>query len=224
MDIKICITSNKSFSQQTYPVLIPSLLNSGIHPSSIYFIEGGHYTRTIESKDGINYIKTNHNSVEYTSLIDIVEYSMEAEYWFMLHDTCRVGPGFATLMTNIPEEAEKVALKTFPSMSIGAYKYTYLKKHMDRLMAIKNTDYSREAIQKWKQWGIYQEDFMLWCEKTTHCHLYNEHLTLPTQFQVINEPPWYVSTITRQIEYYPQLDIYKSKANWFPKPWMEIDV
>jgi hypothetical protein len=224
MNIKICITSHHSFSNQTFPIIVPSLISSGIESKNIFFIEGGHTSRSIDITDNINYIKTNHNSIEYTGLIDIAEYSMESDYWIMLHDTCRVGKNFKSLIQNIPHGSDKVALKRWPSMSIGAYKYTYLKKQCDRLMNIKNTDYSREKIQYWKQWGIYNEDYMLWKEHTTDCALYNEHLELSDKFIVVDEQPWYYSKIKRRIEYYPQLDLYKNKANWQPKEWMEIDV
>ena len=131
---------------------------------------------------------------------------------------------FAALIQNIPPETEKVALKHWPSMSIGAYKYTYLKKHTDRLMSIKNTDHSRERVQYWKQWGIDNEDYMLWRENSTPCALYNSHLEHRQKFLVVEEAPWYDSKVVRRVEYYPQLDLYKNKANWHPKPWMEIDV
>lgn len=203
---------------------MPSLTASGVAASDIFFIEGGHTTRTVDTHNEVNYIKTDHNSIEYTSLIDIVEYSIEADYWIMLHDTCRVGKDFASLIKNIPSGCEKVALKHWPSMSIGAYKYTYLKKHYDRLMQIKNTDYSRERVQYWKQWGIHNEDYMLWREDSTECALYNTHLEPKEKFIIVNESPWYDSTVPRRVEYYPQLDLYKNKANWHPKQWMEIDV
>lgn len=223
MNIKFCITSNVKFSKHTYSVIVPSLINCGIEESNIYFIEGGHINRTIEIKDKINYIKTAHNSVEYTSLIDIVEHDMQSDYWFLLHDTCRAGKNFFSLVKNIPNDCEKIALKHWPSMSIGAYKYSYLKKFTNRLMEIKNTDYNRDRIQQWKQWGIQNEDYMLWRESSTPCHLYNPHLN-KVEFAICNEPPWYDSGTFRRIEYFAQLDLYKSKANWHPKPWMEIDV
>jgi len=223
-NIKICITSNISFSNQTFPLIIPSLLSSGIKGEDIFFFEGGNYERTINIKDGINYIKTNHNSVEYTSLIDIVEHNMEADFWVLLHDTCRVGNCFNSLIQNIPHNSQKVALKHWPSMSIGAYSYQYLKANEERLKIIKNTDYSRDAVQRWKQWGIENEDYMLWKETSVKCDLYNSHLEHPQKFIVCDEPQWYSSNITRRVEYYPQLDLYKSKSNWEPKPWMEIDI
>jgi hypothetical protein len=224
MDVKFCINSNVSFAKQTFPIITQSLINSGINPSDIFFIEGGNNVRSIEVIDNINYIKTAHNSFEYTSLIDIVEHSMVADYWVLIHDTCRVGEQFGKLVFNIPENCEKVALKDWPSMSIGAYKYSYLKNNEQRLMAIKNTDYSRDSIQQWKQWGVENEDYMLWKESSTRCDIYNQHLIPAEGFIIVNEPKWYDSNVIRRIEYYPQLDIYKNKSNWQQKCWMEIDI
>ena len=225
MKIKICITSNKNFSHNTLPILLPSLKDSGIENEDILIVEGGFDERTVDIVDGMTHIKTNQNSIEYTCLIEIVEHQIESDYWFMMHDTCRVGSKFKELMYNIPINADKVALKTWPSMTIGAYKYEYLLNHKKRLMDIKNTDYSREKLQYWKQWGIHNEDYMLWRENQTPCHVYNPHLEHKDKFVVCDEPQWYKDSKTiRRVEYYPQLDLYKNKANWEPKPWMEIDV
>lgn len=42
MKIKICVNSTKSYSEKTLPIIIPSLINSGIDPEDIFVFEGGH--------------------------------------------------------------------------------------------------------------------------------------------------------------------------------------
>jgi hypothetical protein len=224
MHIKFCISSNNNFSQQTFPVIIPSLLASGISPSDIYFIEGGHIYRSVSFTDGVNYIKTPNNSFDLTGLIDIVENSLQSDYWVLLHDTCRVGRDFYKLVKNIPHNCEKIALKRFPSMSIGAYKYSYLKKYEQKLLKAKNTNYDKDYLQQFKQWCIDNEDYMLWGEDNTACSIYNTHLHIPTNFVVVNESSWYKSNTQRRVEYYPQLDLYKSKSNWETKQRWEVDI
>lgn len=222
-DIKICVNSTESFSHKTIPILIPSLIESGVNPNNIYVFEGGNKKREVVHIDTHVLVKTNHNSMEYTGLIDIVDNEMKSDYWFNIHDTCRVGKRFWELVNNIPKDfPDKVALWRHPSMSIASYKYEYLLKHKNRLLEIKNQDYSRETLQKWKQWGIHAEDYMLYKLTDSPTVVYNPELNLPT-YDLRNEESWY-GGVSRIIEYYPQLDLYKSKSNWDAKPWMEIDV
>lgn len=222
--INICVNSTKTFSEKTIPIVIESLLQSGIESENIFVIEGGYDTRTVTQKDTYTHIKTNQNSLEYTGLIDIVEYEIESDYWFNIHDTCKVGENFKKLLYNMPEELpDKIALRSHPSMSIGSYKYSYLLKHKSRLLDIKNTDYSRESLQKWKQQGIWMEDYMLYKLDDSPTHRYNSDIS-DAEWNIIENENWYNSNIKRRIEYHPTLDLYKSKSNWDAKSWMEIDL
>ena len=120
--INICVNSTKTFSEKTIPIVVQSLLESGIDSENIFVIEGGYDKRTVLQKENYTHIFTNQNSLEYTGLIDIVEYELESDYWFNIHDTCRVGKNFKNLLYNMPENnPEKIALRRHPSMSIGSY-------------------------------------------------------------------------------------------------------
>lgn len=224
VQINICVNSTKSFSEKTIPVIVESLLECQIDSKNIFVIEGGHEQRTIEEKDTYTHIFTNHNSLEYTGLIDIVEYEMISDYWFNIHDTCKVGKNFKKLLYNIPNNLpEKIALRSHPSMSIGSYKYEYLIKHRQRLLDIKNTDYSRESLQHWKQKGIGMEDYMLYKLQDVNTFRYNPEIS-DSGWNIIDGEDWYQTNIKRRIEYHPTLDLYKSKSNWEVKSWMEIDL
>ena len=224
VQINICVNSTKSFSEKTIPVIVDSLLECQIDSKNIFVIEGGHEQRTIEEKDTYTHIFTNHNSLEYTGLIDIVEYEMVSDYWFNIHDTCKVGKNFKKLLYNIPNNLpEKIALRSHPSMSIGSYKYEYLTKHRQRLLDIKNTDYSRESLQHWKQKGIGMEDYMLYKLQDVDTFRYNPEIS-DSGWNIIDGEDWYQTNIKRRIEYHPTLDLYKSKSNWEVKSWMEIDL
>lgn len=224
VQINICVNSTKSFSEKTIPVIVQSLLESDIDAKNIFVIEGGYEERYVEEKDTHTHIFTNHNSLEYTGLIDIVEYEMISDYWFNVHDTCKVGKDFKKLLHNIPDDfPNKLALRSHPSMSIGSYKYEYLLKHKQRLLDIKNTDYSRESLQRWKQKGIEMEDYMLYKLQDSSTIVYNPHIT-SDGWNIVEGQDWYKTNIKRRIEYHPTLDLYKSKSNWEVKSWMEIDL
>jgi hypothetical protein len=224
LKINVCVNTTKSFSEKTIPIIVDSLLDSGIDSKNIFVIEGGYETREVNQRDSHTHIFTNHNSLEYTGLIDIVEYEMESDYWFNIHDTCKVGKNFKKLLYNIPEELpDKIALRSHPSMSIGSYKYSYLLKHKSRLLDIKNTDYSRESLQEWKQRGIGMEDYMLYKLEDSPTYGYNPEIS-DSGWNIIENEDWYKTNIKRRIEYHPTLDLYKSKSNWNVKSWMEIDL
>lgn len=224
VQINICVNSTKTFSEKTIPIIVKSLINAEINPKNIFVIEGGYDARVVKQRDTHTHIFTNHNSLEYTGLIDIVEYEMISDYWFNIHDTCKVGSKFKNLLYNIPQDLpNKIALRNHPSMSIGSYRYDYLIKHKQRLLDIKNTDYSRESLQHWKKLGIDMEDYMLYKLSDSPTLRYNPHIS-DSGWNIIQDEDWYNTNIKRRIEYHPSLDLYKSKSNWEVKSWMEIDL
>lgn len=224
LNINICINSTKSFSEKTIPIIVKSLLESDISPKNIFVIEGGYEERKVIQKENCTHILTNQNSLEYTGLIDIVEYELKSDYWFNIHDTCKVGNKFKELLYNIPETLpDKIALRSHPSMSIGSYRYEYLLKHKQRLLDIRNSNYSRESLQEWKQRGISMEDYMLYKLTDSPTLRYNPHIS-DEGWNIIENEDWYGTDIKRRIEYHPSLDLYKSKSNWEVKSWMEIDL
>ena len=208
--IKIAIATNKNFSQFSLPIILKSLIDCQINLDDIIVFHAGYDEREEKIIDGIKNIFLNHNSFEYSPLIDICENNLKSEYWFLIHDTCKVGPQFKELLYNIPEDKpEKLALKSRPAMSIGLYKYSYLKSVEQKIFTIKNTNYSHESMMKWKLWGVPNEDFILWMTEPNPkiCNKKDE-------WSVVDNENWYGTNTTRRTEYYPSLDIYKNKSNW----------
>jgi len=224
--IRFCISTCKKFAPHTIPVIIPSLLAAGIKQEEILIVNGGQTVRANTSYKGVPMLLTRQNSFEYTPLIEIVEHSMESQYWFLLHDTCIAGPLFKALAYEPPVEApEKVAMKQTPSMSIGLYRYDYLMAHKERLMAIKNLDSSPEALQQWKQWGVPNEDYMLWKPQDVPCHIYHPDKHGPDEWNYQGHADPYGTGMQRRIEYFPQLDLIKAKSNWQGvQPHLCIDI
>lgn len=224
--IRFCISTCKKFAPHTIPVIIPSLLAAGLKPEEILIVNGGQTVRAFTSYKGVPMLLTQQNSFEYTPLIEIVEHSMESPYWFLLHDTCIAGPTFRQLAYEPPVDApEKVAMKHTPSMSIGLYRHDYLMAHKERLMAIKNTDSSPEALQRWKQWGVPNEDYMLWKLQDVPCHIYHPDKHGPDEWNYQGHADPYGTGMQRRIEYFPQLELAKAKSNWQGvQPHLCIDI
>ena len=136
--IKIAIATNKNFYEKTLPIIISSLLESGIEKKDIHVFNSGFDDYKMEIINEITYHFLNHNSYEYGPLIEICEKRIKSEYWFLIHDTCKVGLNFKKLLYNIPNKnTMKIALKSKPSMSIGLYNYNYLLSIEEKLLSIK---------------------------------------------------------------------------------------
>ena len=224
--IRFCISTCKKFAPHTLPVIVPSLFAAGIKQGEILIVNGGQTVRADTSYKGVPMLLTQQNSFEYTPLIEIVEHSMESPYWFLLHDTCIAGPLFKALAYEPPVETpEKVAMKQTPSMSIGLYRHDYLMAHKERLMAIKNLDSSPEALQQWKQWGVPNEDYMLWKLQDVPCHIYHPDRHGPDEWNYQGHADPYGTGMQRRIEYFPQLHLAKAKSNWQGvQPHLCIDI
>jgi len=212
MKIKIAIASNINFEKKTLPIILESLKLSGIENNLIHvFISGYDKRETIEN-EGITYHYLKQNSYEYSPLIDIVENELISDYWFLIHDTCKTGPNFKELLYSsirYDYPPEKVALTLKPSMSMGLYKYSYLLTVKDKLLSIKNEDYSERVLQEWKTWGVPNEDFILWM---THPIPYLPKIEHNMVFVCYEN--WYNTGNIRRTEYFPGFDIYKNKSNW----------
>jgi hypothetical protein len=208
--IKIAIATNKGFFEKSLPIIIPSLLDAGIFREDIHVFNAGFESYSTEVRDEITYHFLDHNSYEYSPLIEIAEKQIESEYWLLIHDTCKVGLNFKKLLYNIPEPKPlKMALREWPSMSIGLYNYQYLLSLKETLINIKNKDYSKESMMKWKVWGVSNEDYILWIQNPSPIIYSND-----SSVTVMDYHNWYGTDTIRRTEYYPSLDIYKNKSNW----------
>jgi hypothetical protein len=223
--VHFCISTCQRFAAYTLPVIIPSLTRAGIGTSEILIVNGGCEDWRIDHYGDVPMICTPQNSFEYTPLIEIVEHNLTSSFWFLLHDTCIAGPAFKSLAYEPPEGFEKVAMKHTPSMSIGLYGMDYLMRHKDRLTAIKNMDSSPPALQAWKQWGVPNEDYMLWKLQDSPTGLYHPDKHGPDEWNYQGHADMYGTGMSRRIEYFPQLDLFKAKSNWQGvQPTLCIDI
>jgi hypothetical protein len=206
--IKIGINSHIDFYKKTVHIALKYYAKAGIENDLIYVFIGGCTEELYENINGVHYYFVTHNSIDFTAMIEIVEKEIESEYWFLIHDTAIVGGRFKELLYNFPSGAEKVALLPIPAMNIGLYSYKYLLSVKDIILIAKNTDYSNEAIQKFKKFGVDHEDYILF-ETPPEPATYG-----PKDWHVTSYENWYGGDSVRRIEYYPNLDIYKSKSNW----------
>lgn len=211
MNIKFTISSNKNFYKTTYPILVNSLLKSGVPNEDIYFFVGGFdQYEIVNNKENINLYFTNHNSIDFTGLISILDLNLSSDYWFLLHDTCYVGPNFYNFVSNFDYyDVDAVKMYFSISMNIGAYKQSYINKIKDSIFTFKNSNYTLESIQNFKKLCVQQEDIFL---NTPNKLIYN------TSPGIVEGPiDYYKNNVPRIIEHYNDIDIHKIKANWVVK-------
>jgi hypothetical protein len=103
--MKIVINSH-SKSNIALQHLLESLRENDINYCPIIVVIGGHYNLNnyeITEDENITYIRANHNSIDYTGLIALLElyYNNTNEYYVYLHDTCRIGKNFYNKIKSI---------------------------------------------------------------------------------------------------------------------------
>jgi len=177
----------------------------------IIVVIGGYYDLIdyeISKDENITYIRANHNSIDFTGLIALLELYSENvnEYYMYLHDTCKVGNNFYKLLKSIDlTNVSSMKINKKFSMNIGIYSQKIINHNKKFLLGKKNKDENRCMEFKSVNNG---ED-----------HIFN---TDPNK-KVLNDydgwiktgPTDYYKTGTmRIVEYYPHLDLYKIKANW----------
>lgn len=182
------------------------------HDYEIIIIIGGYYDNPdseIVKTENITYIKCNHNSIDYTGLITLNELYSENinDYYLYLHDTCKVGENFYKIIKSIDlTNVSSIKIKKEYSMNIGIYSQKLINTFAEFLSYQKNTNINECHIFKTR--GIYTEDYIFKNDiNNIVLDNFNDDNT--------SEPLDYYNTGTmRKIEYYPNLDIYKMKANW----------
>lgn len=173
---------------------------------------GGYYELEqpdIVDEGNIKYIKCNHNSIDFTGLITIMEmYESDVDNMYLyLHDTCKVGNQFFSKLKSIEQMTiiSSMKIKHSRSMNIGIYSQKLINSFKPFLLSMKNMSKEREIEFK-TRWNsedhIFNNDpynFVL--------NNYNEH-------QFTGPMDYYGTGTQRIVEYYPNLDLYKIKANY----------
>ena len=199
--------------------LLESFRENDINVFPLIIVIGGYYNlknyEIIEDKDNknITYIHANHNSIDFTGLITLMElYSDDVnEHYMYLHDTCKIGKNFYNKIKSIDlTNVSSIKINLFFSMNIGIYSQNIINNFKDFLLSKKNTDENRCM------------DFKAW---NTEDHIFNNDTNnkLLDNYAGHNYtgPSDYYNTGTmRIVEYYPNLDLYKIKANWGQGSWI----
>jgi hypothetical protein len=213
--MKIVINSHTK-SNIALQHLLESLTENNINYYDVIVVIGGYYNldnyEIIKDKD-ITYIHANHNSIDFTGLIALMELYNDNinEYYIYLHDTCRIGNNFYNKIKSIDlNNVSSIKINKCNSMNIGIYSQRIINDFKDFLLSKKNTDENK--CMKYKSIN-FNEDYIFDNDKNNIVlDNYNDYnYTGPTDY--------YNTGTMRIVEYYPNLDLYKMKANWGQGTW-----
>jgi len=185
----------------------------------IIVMVGGYYNnkcyeiyKNIEKIDNITYIRCNHNSIDFTGLITLLELynKNEDEHYFYLHDTCRIGDNFYKKLQSIDlTNVSSIKINKWFSMNMGIYSQKIINLSKDFLLSKKNTDENRSMEFKSVN---FQEDYIFNNDPSNILlDNYDGPYCTGEQFD------YYNTGTMRIVEYYANIDLYKIKANWRQK-------
>jgi hypothetical protein len=232
MKIKFAISSNINYYKITIDKIIPSLLRSGIPASDIYMFAGGAQEyKFLTNQYNINFYEADHNSIDLTGLISIIDLNLQSDYWFLLHDTCFAGDNFYKNILNFKYDSSIDAIRGVgqgTSMNIGAYSNKYLYSVKNLLEHNKNKNYLKENLQKIKLKGVSFENLLLdvqklnWYTKVNNVFI-NQEIEKIKILNYSNKYLWadsgqkidfYENQTARIKCYFEDIDLYKYAANY----------
>lgn len=201
MKTKFAISSHRKFSDKTYPVIVDSMLKCGVPAEDIYFFIGGHDKYEEVKFPDANVWKVDHNSIDFTGLISVLDLGIKSDRWFLLHDTLYVGENFYKCINNKITDRDVVDMSRLWSKNMGSYSEDYLQKISNELINnFKNKSNTDEDALKYKLFNIKTENIFLKQED-----VYTTQLPTIVSDQV----DFYDSGTMRSVQFYPDIDIYK---------------
>ena len=193
----------------------------GIDDIDVIAVVGGYGGDTYEDggkRGNFRILRAPHNSIDFTGLLAIVDTQLGSRdsRYFYIHDTTRAGPRFVHCLKALPATLQTASF-AFPSMNMGLYSRTVLEEQRHLLETFRNTDDS--CAQKFKARCVDMEDCIFRGNLDNHSFI-SEGPPL------LQGPPraYYDTGALRQVEYYPAMDLYKIKANWYVKPTYQLSL
>jgi hypothetical protein len=207
----LLISSHINYHQTTLPVLFQSLKE--VDPQKIITVIGGSSSEyTQYNTYGIKEVFVKYNAFDYTALCwkaDNISIDDKNNVFFLLHDTCVAGPLFYKKVSNTKQ---LTMIRPVDSMSMGVYTNEIIKEYKDHLQQYKLYKSDSISIDLHKRLLCEHEDLIF---KNKNCQNYFGDLYCEVEHNV----DYYQTGNKRRVEYYPQIDLFKIKANYGQNGW-----
>lgn len=160
--------------------------------------------------DGFQLINCPISNFDFTTFIALLETDLPIKKFFFIHDTCVIGPKFFQLISNFDRSHLCKPLLTHSSMNMGMYDIDAIETTRDFLCSVKNEDYSENTLQNVKSQSIMYEDALF--NQIKYVDFYSNGPTWHPDGDFYSD--FYGTEHRRKIEYYPEIDLLKMKANF----------
>lgn len=198
------ISSDYRYYKKTLPRLLISLLNAGIHREEVAIVVGNSERQEIVNQDGYRFFHETYTAYEHTALVGVIEQSWYD--WnnrlFLLHDTCEVGVDFHKRVIQGYEIDADAVTVNWCMCGFGLYRLRYLQSRAEEIVSLKNCS---------KHEAMVHEGFLA-RSGTPTVGPYPDRGEPLYITQGISDV--YETGTPRLKEYYPQVDLYKYKANY----------
>jgi hypothetical protein len=218
MEINFCISSNRDFYEKTLPVLLPSLLGQGFSPDNIWVFVGDETAEfgPLETKYNVRSYRVPIRAFEFTGPLAILDYFADPDrYWFLLHDTCHVGPRFRELLEAQEHTGEHLSLGYRDGVNnMGVCMTSYIAQKRAQLDAYRS--YALDRLQDLKRKIIAEEGTFFGSNTRGLC----------SGSQLMHNAPdsLVYGTEGRKVEYWVGLDLYKIKSNYYIKESYNLEL
>ena len=150
----------------------------------------------MDTKYGVNYLACDHNSYDHTALIGILDSQLEDNWWFVMHDTCGVGPRFFHKLHEVGKQDSHMALLEEGWLNIGQFSPDFLTSARNYILSLRNCT-KMQAIFSEKMYRRFS-DGKFYCKSG--------------QFRSLGMHDIYENNTPRSVLYFPSLDLYKYQS------------
>ena len=141
---KFIISSHILSYNTTLPKVLKSLQRNEIKEENIIVVIGGSEQDYNEN----NLYFVSHNSFDHTALITIIENNFKSDFWFVIHDTCEMGPDFYNLLKQYKIKYHYTALTEMAWMNIGLFSNTFITNNKNYILSLKNCSKERAILSE----------------------------------------------------------------------------
>jgi cephalosporin hydroxylase len=230
-DICLVINTCKQYSSNIIELIKQINLYNNVFPKeNILIVSGQENENSVDSIDGIKYIKVTYTGIHLTSAIyineNIKEYS-NINYWILLPDTIKFGPNFFKLIMNHYATMKSQNNQTLPfinpmlrpTMDMGILHTKHIINLEEYLKKVKIIDINKENLLKLKKQLIYDENTILGlraiCYQPSTKFNYLTDNIVPYYF-ITNSNSELEMSIKNNIQcvYLKNIDLYKYQQNF----------